>query len=90
MALGQKMAAERGWTGGQWSALHSLWSRESGWSHTARNPKSGACGIPQRHPCRGLNQQPPAQQIAWGLSYIAGRYGSPQGAWGHFLSRGWY
>ena len=31
-----------------------------------------------------------ATQIAWGLSYIEGRYGSPCGAWAHEESAGWY
>lgn len=37
-----------GWdTGSEWSALVSLWNRESGWSTTAQNPNSYAFGIPQ-------------------------------------------
>jgi hypothetical protein len=32
----------------------------------------------------------PATQITWGLDYIAGRYGTPCGAWGHSQSVGWY
>jgi hypothetical protein len=32
----------------------------------------------------------PASQIAWGLNYIAGRYGSPSGAWAHELQYNWY
>ena len=31
-----------------------------------------------------------ATQISWGLGYIAGRYGSPCGAWSHSESVGWY
>lgn len=90
MAIGRAMAAKRGWVGPQWDALRSLWSRESGWSPSATNRSSGACGIPQRHPCNGLSSQPVEAQIAWGLDYIAGRYGSPVAAWGHFQARGWY
>jgi hypothetical protein len=29
-------------------------------------------------------------QIAWGLNYIRGRYGSPGSAWAHELAQGWY
>lgn len=90
MALGQQMAAERGWVGAQWSALYQLWDKESSWSPSARNPSSGACGIPQRHPCSGLSSLSAADQITWGLDYIAGRYGTPSGAWSHFLTHGWY
>jgi hypothetical protein len=32
----------------------------------------------------------PATQIRWGESYIKGTYGSPQKAWNHELSYGWY
>jgi len=32
----------------------------------------------------------PATQIAWGLSYIRGVYGSPGAAWAHETSSGWY
>jgi hypothetical protein len=31
-----------------------------------------------------------ATQISWGLSYIAGSYGTPCGAWSHSQSSGWY
>lgn len=90
VAVGQHMATERGWIGIEWSALYQLWARESGWSTSARNRSTGACGIPQRHPCNGLSSRPAAEQIAWGLDYIAGRYGRPSKAWSHFLARNWY
>lgn len=45
--IGQKMAAERGWSGEEWICLEKLWDRESGWKETADNPKSTAYGIPQ-------------------------------------------
>ncbi|PFG44249.1 uncharacterized protein YabE (DUF348 family) [Isoptericola jiangsuensis] len=94
--IGQQMAAARGWTGSEWTCLESLWTRESGWSHTAANPSSGAYGIPQSLPGSKMAtagsdwQTNPATQIAWGLDYIAGRYGSPCGAWAHSESVGWY
>ena len=31
-----------------------------------------------------------ATQIEWGLSYIAGRYGTPCGAWAHSEAYNWY
>lgn len=46
-AIGKSMAAARGWTGSQWRALETLWTRESGWNHQADNPTSSAYGIPQ-------------------------------------------
>lgn len=29
-------------------------------------------------------------QIAWGLNYIKGRYGSPSAAWAYWQRIGWY
>lgn len=90
VALGQRMAAARGWTGGQWSALFNLWQGESGWNPAARNPSSGAAGIPQD--ITGNFHGGAAGQIAWGLAYIAARYGSPAAAYAAWLSRWphWY
>jgi uncharacterized protein YabE (DUF348 family) len=90
------MAAQYGWGGDQFSCLASLWDRESGWNVYASNSYSGAYGIPQACPGSKMSafgddwQTNPATQIAWGLSYIAGRYGTPCGAWSTFLSKGWY
>ena len=41
------LLAKFGWGATQMPALISLWTRESGWSATARNPSSGAFGIAQ-------------------------------------------
>lgn len=46
-ALGAKLAAGRGWTGQQDTCLNELWTKESGWSNTAKNAQSGAYGISQ-------------------------------------------
>ncbi|MHA7985158.1 aggregation-promoting factor C-terminal-like domain-containing protein [Rathayibacter sp. CAU 1779] len=95
-AIAKSMAAgSYGWGDDQFSCLVSLWNRESGWSTTAGNP-SGAYGIPQALPgskmaSAGPNWQTDAStQIAWGLGYINGSYGSPCAAWGHSQSTGWY
>jgi methyl-accepting chemotaxis protein len=89
IALGQRMAASKGWTGAAWNALKTLWNRESGWSTTAQNPTSSAYGIPQD--ITGNHHGDTARgQIGWGLNYIAGRYGSPIGALAHENSFGWY
>jgi resuscitation-promoting factor RpfB len=98
--LGQRMAAARGWAGWQWTCLYLLWDRESGWSRTAENPRSGAYGIAQALGHGPTNQypagpaNPPASsaraQIGWGLGYIAGTYGTPCGAWGQEQNAGWY
>jgi hypothetical protein len=59
IALGRRLAAQHGWTGSQWSCLHTLWQGESGWSQYADTRVSGldpadatvfAYGIPQGRP----------------------------------------
>jgi hypothetical protein len=90
-ALAQSFAASilpRGWS---FPALLSLWNQESGWNAYAVNPSSGAYGIPQSlghgHP---YNLGDYKAQIAWGLNYIAGRYGNSQAAWAHEQAFNWY
>jgi hypothetical protein len=84
------------WPESQWPPLNSLWTRESGWRTTAKNPSSGAYGIPQALPASKMAsaggdwRTNPATQIKWGLSYIASRYGSPSSAWAHSQRTGWY
>ena len=94
--LGMQMAAERGWKGGEWGCLYQLWNHESRWNHLAQNPSSGAYGIPQALPgskmagAGGDWATNPATQIRWGLNYIAGRYGTPCGAFNHWQNNNWY
>ncbi|MDN4477573.1 G5 domain-containing protein [Demequina lignilytica] len=96
-ALGQQMAADMyGWTGDQWYCLEALFTKESGWNQYADNPYSSAYGIPQALPGSKMSTAGadwatnPATQIRWGLGYIAGRYGTPCGAWNHSQTKGWY
>jgi len=101
-ALGEYLAAERGWTGNQWQCLDNLMTRESRWRHTAANPVSTARGIPQKMMSvhYGANWRTsstasawlndPEAQIEWGLNYIARRYSTPCGAWNFFQRNGWY
>jgi hypothetical protein len=102
----QMAAALYGWTGNQWTALYNLWTRESGFSNTAENSSSGAYGIAQALGHGPTNQYPggtyaaanpppygsssASAQIAWGLMYIKETYGSPEAAWAHEESEGWY
>lgn len=94
MKLGHRMMLAAGYGEDQWPSLKSLWTRESGWSNTARNPTSGAFGIPQALPPGKMGARAvggdAAAQIAWGLNYIRGRYGNPAGALAHENSAGWY
>jgi cell wall-associated NlpC family hydrolase len=86
--LGRSMAADYGWTGIQFTDLNMLWTKESGWNANARNPSSGAAGIPQD--ITGNFHGGARGQIAWGLQYIRGRYGNPANAWAHEMAFNWY
>lgn len=94
-AIGKRMMLQR-WGLAQWPFLNALWNKESGWRTTARNPSSGAYGIPQALPGSKMAsagsdwRTNPATQIRWGLGYIGDRYGSPLKAWGHSKRTGWY
>ena len=94
--IAQQMVTARGWGADQFACLVPLWSHESGWRVNAGNQSSGAYGIPQALPGSKMAaygadwQTNPATQIAWGLSYIAGRYGTPCGAWSTWQANGWY
>lgn len=95
-ALGMQMCADRGWSASQCNDLGTLWQKESGWNSRAHNGSSGAHGIPQALPgskmsSHGSDWATSARtQIAWGMDYIAGRYGNPSNALAHSNSRGWY
>ncbi|WP_442575956.1 lytic transglycosylase domain-containing protein [Microbacterium sp. F51-2R] len=95
-AIAYDMVHARGWGDDQFSCLVALWNKESGWRVNAYNRGSGAYGIPQALPGSKMGsagadwETNPATQIAWGLGYIGGRYGTPCGAWGHSQSTGWY
>jgi hypothetical protein len=92
----QLMAAQYGWGDDQFGCLVALWGQESGWNVYASNSSSGAYGIPQALPGSKMAtagddwETNPATQITWGLGYIAGRYGTPCGAWDHSVTTGWY
>ena len=87
-----------GWGASQMASLIALWNGESGWNRLARNPTSGAYGIPQALPPgkMGAAANPPtssaAAQINWGMGYIRSVYGDPANAFRLWLSRSphWY
>lgn len=95
-AIAYELVMARGWDEGEYSCLVALWQRESNWNAAAHNPSSGAHGIPQSLPGSKMAsagedwQTNPETQIIWGLGYIAGRYGTPCGAWEHSESHNWY
>lgn len=97
---GERMAAERGWTGPQWTCLDRLWGvgadgtvLEAAWNPHALNRHSGAGGVPQALPPSKMGADwytNTETQIRWGLDYIAGRYHDPCGALAARLHKGWY
>lgn len=100
-ALALQLASSMyGWEGSEWTALQKLWNRESEFNEHAKNPSSGAYGIPQALPYTKMpkiawpesagGKSDPATQIKWGLSYIKDRYGKPSVAWAHETANNWY
>ena len=89
------IVARHGWAASEFGCLVSLWNKESGWNAHAANP-NGAYGIPQAYPGSKMGvgggdwQNDYRVQIRWGVGYIAGRYGSPCGAWAHSEATGSY
>ncbi|MFI7575184.1 lytic transglycosylase domain-containing protein [Micromonospora sp. NPDC049497] len=94
--IGCALMLEKGFAIDQFPCLDKLWDKESGWNHKARNPSSGAYGIPQALPGSKMGsvaddwETNPTTQITWGLGYIEGRYGTPCKAWAHSQDVGWY
>ena len=83
-SVGKLLASENyGWTGQQWTCLDKLWIKESQWTYTSHNKRTGAHGIPQAYPATKYEyvgsdwRKNPVTQILWGLRYIDVRYGTP-------------
>jgi hypothetical protein len=84
-------------TPASWAAWNYVAMRESGWNQFARNPSSGAYGIPQALPESKLpfagqaaGGSNPMAQIGWMWNYMATRYGGPVGAAAHEAAFNWY
>jgi hypothetical protein len=94
-ALARRMMPAWG-SGAEWAAWNYVAMRESGWNQFARNPSSGAYGIPQALPPSKMGaaanppQSNPAAQISWMIGYIRGRYRDPIGAAAHERAFNWY
>jgi hypothetical protein len=79
----------------QFPCLDALWTKESGWQATARNPDSTAYGIPQlldsTWAATGIAMTSNGyRQVDAGLAYISAAYGSPCSAWAHSQATNWY
>jgi hypothetical protein len=95
-AYARGILGDYGWGADQMAPLIELWNRESGWNYLAKNPSSGAYGIPQALPASKMASAGAdwltdyKTQVRWGEGYIKGDYGSPAGAWAHEVDFGWY
>ena len=92
----QIMKSEYNWGRYQFTCLDNLWTKESNWNYRARNPRSGAHGIPQALPANRMDiissdwRKNPVTQMRWGLRYIEIRYESPCRAWSKFKRSNYY
>lgn len=93
--LYQQIIAQ-GWNDNDYNALMNIIKRESNFNVNAVNKKSGACGLFQAHPCSKMKKYGSdyktnyKTQIAFGISYIKSRYGTPVKAWEFWLNNHWY
>ncbi|MGA0442513.1 MAG: lytic transglycosylase domain-containing protein [Candidatus Nanopelagicaceae bacterium] len=84
------------WGRYQFSCLNTLWTKESNWNYRARNPRTGAHGIPQALPAAKMDvigtdwRTNPVTQIRWGLHYIDVRYETPCKALAKFKRSRYY
>jgi hypothetical protein len=95
--VGREIAKESyGWGARQYGCLDALWTKESNWNYRARNPRTGAHGIPQALPATKMEvvgtdwRTNPVTQIQWGLRYIDIRYETPCKAWAKFKRSRYY
>lgn len=80
----------------QFSCVDKIFTHESHWRWSARNPISGAYGIPQALPKEKMASAGkdwltnPFTQIRWGIGYMNSKYGSPCAAWAYWQRNGSY
>jgi hypothetical protein len=91
----KNLLAKYGWAG-QWNSLNNIVSHESDWDPTAKNPSSGAYGIPQSLPANKMASAGADwmtngdTQLTWMMQYIKGRYGDPDKAWSYWQKHNSY
>lgn len=95
--IAKEIATESyGWGTKQFTCLNTLWTKESHWNYKARNPRTGAHGIPQALPATKMEiigsdwRTNPITQIQWGLRYISIRYDTPCKALAKFKRSRYY
>jgi phage-related protein len=103
-ALGGDAAANKAlarrifpWPASMWPAFDYLEMREAGYNRFARNPSSGAYGIPQALPptkmpfaAQAAGGSHAGAQLSWMFSYIRSVYGNPVNAAAHERAFNWY
>jgi hypothetical protein len=70
--------------------MHQIVMHESGFNPYAVNPNGGACGLFQALPCSKMGGMELNNQVAWGISYVENRYGTPSNAWAFWQRNNWY
>jgi hypothetical protein len=103
-AYARVLLPEFGWGAGQYKYLNALWSHESNWRWDVCNGGAtypdcdltgSSYGIPQSFPgdkmaADGTDWAVDGEtQVQWGLTYIAQRYGSPEGAYDDDMACGY-
>jgi hypothetical protein len=94
------------WPMSQWPAFYNVEMAEAGFNQYAKNPSSGAYGMPQALPYTKMpkaawpasagGSSNPRAQLTWMFDYIGapggggGRYGTPDAAWAHEQAYHWY
>lgn len=103
-AVQQAFSTPNSWhTGGQWTAVDNIISKESGWNPKAKNPSSTASGLFQHidatwksyRPASAnrygsMRDAPVGDQAIAGRNYIAARYGDPAAAWRYWQANRHY
>jgi hypothetical protein len=76
----------------KWEDAMELQALESGFNPLAKNPTSGACGLPQALPCSKMkcNLEDIECQLNWQYDYITKRYGTITKALKFRILKGWY
>jgi|SRR5665213_2983072 len=84
------------WDDSYWEAFDWIITEESGWRFDAEEPTTHAYGLCQAMPASkmanaGLDYLTnPTIQVAWCISYVKNRYGTPQNAKDFHLLHGWF
>jgi hypothetical protein len=96
MALARRLFP---WPASMWSSFFGLEMGEAGFNRFARNPASGAYGIPQALPptkmpfaAQAAGGSHAGPQLGWMFDYIRSVYGTPAAAYSAWLGRSphWY